>query len=357
MAKCVRCLIPDSVKGVILNADHICNFCHEYDEQNLSIEENARKQRSCDLEEAIQECKKYKAEYDCVVPVSGGKDSILLLYKLKIEYGLRVLAFTTDINIPSIAWDNITRTINKLDIDHIVYRPSKKFYEKLFRHLLKNQEERGAVYTISYVYAPLFEGDSIRIALEKQIPLVLAGYSPGQPEPARMLYEFSRKLLTKIDWTPPALKLSNCFSDEELSRFFNPQNYPDGTTFPRYIAPYHAWKYNQEEVMQNVVKLGLVKSIRHASPIFSNYPINWLLMYSDLINFGYNPYSPEFSKLIREGKANLNYWKVMGPIVDFMIRNKVLLGNHVKESQKWLKLSDEDLIINQPLGAYDPIIN
>lgn len=62
--------------------------------------------------------------------------------------------------------------------------------------------------------------------------------------------------------------------------------------------------------MRQVVNQGLVASSKHANPIHSNYPINWLLMYSDLRTFGYNPYAPEFSSLIRHGKANRNYWRI-----------------------------------------------
>jgi hypothetical protein len=190
--------------------------------------------------------------------------------------------------------------------------------------------------------------------MEKNIPLILAGYSPGQPEPERMLYEFSRKLICEVDWTPPALKTCGELDEKELSRFFNPNNYPRGTQFPRYLAPYHAWKYNQEEVMRKVVELGLVKSSKHASPIFSNYPINWLLMYSDLKHFGYNPYLPEFAALIRAGKANRQQWKFIIPIVDYMIRYKIYLGKEVKTSLEWLEISEDDLVINKTQGAYDP---
>ena len=34
--------------------------------------------------------------------------------------------------------------------------------------------------------------------------------------------------------------------------------------------------------MKKVVELGLIANSKYASPIYSNYPINWLLMYSDL---------------------------------------------------------------------------
>ncbi len=352
--KCRLCLITDKVPGVRIDDQGICNLCIAHNAHDNAASDQQRSHFEADLERALTTTRGV-AQYDCIVPLSGGKDSVYLLYKLKTDYPhLRLLAFTTDINIPPIAWDNIRRTIAKLAIDHVVYRPPESFYRKLFRYILKHQEERGAVYSVSYVYAPLFEGDAIKLAVEKQVPLVLAGYSPGQPEPERMRYEFSRTLIERVSWLPPELARSGEFSNDELQRFFDPQRYPQNTQFPRYLAPFHAWRYDQEAIMKRVVQLGLVRSSRHASPIFSNYPINWLLMYSDLKHFGYNPYLPEFAALIREGKASRKQWQVLGPIVDFMIKHKVLLAAEVRRSLRWLDLSEDQLSINKPHGAYDP---
>ena len=107
--------------------------------------------------------------------------------------------------------------------------------------------------------------------------------------------------------------------------------------------------------MKDLVKLGLVKNQNQANPIYTNYPINWLLMYSDLRHFGYNPYHPEFSALIREGKASRMYWKIMTPVVNFMIRNKMFLGRNVTSSLKWLGMTTDDLKLTKPKGAYDPV--
>ena len=272
-----------------------------------------------------------------------------------MDWNLNVLAFTTDVNLPELAWDNIRRSVAKLQVDHLVYRPPLEFYRRLFRFLLTNQEERGAVYTVSYVYAPLFEGDAMAVAVEKRIPLVLAGYSPGQPDPQRMFYEFDEALLWSTDWTPPGLAQAGSFSQAELGRFWNPRTRAECDFRPRYLAPFHVIDYEQDDVIEKVFNLGLVKARKNASPVFSNYPINWLLMYSDLKNFGYNPYAPEFSTLIREGRASRSYWQIMAPMVDLMIRRRLFLGRHVTEHQRWLGLSDEDLLINRPRGAYDPV--
>jgi hypothetical protein len=161
----------------------------------------------------------------------GGKDSVYLIYKLKTEYGLRVLAHTTDIDIGPVAKANIDRAVAKLDVEHVTYRPSMDFYRRLFRWLLMNQEARGAVHTISYVYASLFEGNSLRLAMEHDIPLILAGYSPGQPLPERMEYEFPRSAISEVDWTPPELIASGEFSEADLGRFWNPKRYRPGRRF------------------------------------------------------------------------------------------------------------------------------
>lgn len=353
MIRCKRCLLPSIVPDSKIDATGLCVHCRTYDPQHQALAPVPGTRD--DLERTLREARgQSPSGYDCVVPLSGGKDSLYLLYRLKNEYGLRVLALTTDIDLPPVAWSNIRRSLARLQVDHIVIKPSSAFIRKLFRFLLRNQEARGAVYTVSYVYAPLFEGDAIRLAIEKDIPLVLAGYSPGQPEPERMRYEFTPELISSEDWTPPYLKESGEFTEEELSRFYNPGRLTTPMRVPRYLAPFHAWDYDQNEVMRKVSELGLVKRSAHASPIVSNYPINWLMMYSDLKHFGYNPYTPEFSTLIREGKASLRQWKVLAPIVDFMIRNRVFLGREVTRRLRWLDLDENELRIAVPQGAYDP---
>ena len=108
--------------------------------------------------------------------------------------------------------------------------------------------------------------------------------------------------------------------------------------------------------MKRVAQHGLVERASHASPIHSNYPVNWLLMYSDLRHFGYNPYAPEFAARIRSGQANRLYWKFMAPFVDFMIRRKVLLGANTTRQLRWLGLAADELRITRPRGAYDPVL-
>jgi hypothetical protein len=338
------------VPGADIDAYGVCAHCRAHARTDVAAVARQREERKRDLEEALRDCRG-RGEYDVLVCLSGGKDSVYLLHRLKHDYGLKVLAYTVDMNVPDVAWANIDRAVARIGVEHVVYTPDRAFYREFFRYLLRNQDERGAVRTVCYVCAPLFEGYALKVATDKKIPLVVAGYSPGQPEPERMEYEFSRKMIAETNWTPPELVESGLFSAADLARFWNPFVYPAGTAFPRYLAPFHAWDYSQEKTMKAVVRLGLISDMKHASPVHSNCPVNWLLMYSDLKNLGYNPYAPEFSGLIRQGKASRLYWRIMFPVINRMIEHQVLLGKQVKTSLEWLGLRPEELVIRRKDGS------
>ena len=122
MKSCRRCLLPEAVPGADLDAHGICAACRTQPRQDRAWAERVREAREADLEGALQACRG-QGDYDCLVPLSGGKDSVYLIHKLKVDYGLRVLAHTTDIDIGEVAWANIRRAVDTLDVEHVVYRP------------------------------------------------------------------------------------------------------------------------------------------------------------------------------------------------------------------------------------------
>ena len=350
---CKKCLLSSNIPFSGINEANICIYCREFNVKTLIHAEEQRKLFEIDFEKAVRKIKDSVNDniYDCLVPLSGGKDSCYLLNILIEKYNLRPLAFTFDVGLAAVAWDSIERTIKKLDVDHVIYRPPEKTFKKIVKFLLQNQLSGGAVRTVDYEYAYLFESQALYMAMEKNIKYIFAGYSPGQPEPERMLYEFNRKIICDTDWTPGLLRESGLFSKEELSLWWNPNNFSKDKIFPQYIAPLHALPYNQDQVMKEVVSKGLVRSMKNANPVFSNFPLNWLLMYSDIKNLGYNPYTPEFSKLIREGKANRSTWKFFKFLVEIMIKYRIFLGKNVTTCLKWLDLDSSDLKITRKMKS------
>lgn len=339
---CGNCLLTDAVEGVALDSDGVCNLCRIWQHDGEHRQEKRRIRFERDLEKTLSQAKTQGGEYDCIVSFSGGKDSCYLLHRLVVDYKLKVLAYTSDFDIPPRTWENIRRTVSKLGVDHYVHTPSVDLYRRFIKYLLMNQGPKGAVHTVCYFWLDIREGDLLRFAVQKGIPLIFTGYSPGQPEADRMLYEMPRSRILQ-DWTPHKLFECGLFSADESAIFWNPERDKIPGTVPRVLAPFHAWKYDQGQITDKVVELGLVKDKTHANPVLSNFTLNWLLMYSDLKNLGYNPYVPEFSQLVREGKAGRLRWLLIFSFMNFMIKKKIGMGRYVTKSLADLGIKEEDL--------------
>lgn len=347
---CSQCLLDTCMPGVALGPGGVCEACARWqrDPSMAGVAQAKREAFERDLEATLAQ-KSPHSEFDCIVSFSGGKDSCYLLHRLVKDYGLRVLAYTNDFDIPTTTWDNIRRTIGTLKVAHHVEAPSLSFYRRFIRYLLQNQTSRGAVHTICYFWLDLREGDILRLAMTKHIPLIITGYSPGQPEPERMLYEMPQERIQR-PWVPRELFDLGIFDESEKTMFWDPSRYGEHATLPRIIAPFHAWEYDQADVTRRVCELGLVKNRWYANPVVSNFTLNWLFMYSDLKNLGYNPYKPEFSQLIREGRANRQAWRALFAAIDAMAQSGVLFGRHVQTSLQWLQLEPEQLRISEKSG-------
>jgi len=84
---CRRCLMPDSRPRVKFT-DGVCNACSYRDEYEKT-DWTEKKQEFAELLDRYR-----GAEYDCIVPFSGGKDSAAIAWRLKHEYGARPLLVT-----------------------------------------------------------------------------------------------------------------------------------------------------------------------------------------------------------------------------------------------------------------------
>ena len=72
MRYCQRCILPNTRPGIQIGSDGICNACVGHDEKDKLIDWDKRKAA---FEKIVDEAKRRDKGYDCIVPVSGGKDS------------------------------------------------------------------------------------------------------------------------------------------------------------------------------------------------------------------------------------------------------------------------------------------
>ncbi|HEY3272421.1 MAG TPA: N-acetyl sugar amidotransferase [Methanocella sp.] len=125
---CTRCVSDTTIPNIRFDADGVCNFCKIQDalEADSRLDEQ-NKARFTTLIEKIKREGRHK-EYDCVVGVSGGRDSTYVLYNA-LKLGLRPLAVHFDNGWNSeIAVANIKKATNKLNVDlHTVVADWEEF--------------------------------------------------------------------------------------------------------------------------------------------------------------------------------------------------------------------------------------
>jgi hypothetical protein len=113
-----------------------------------------------------------KGNYDCLVPVSGGKDSMYVLYMMAAVYKLKVLAYNFDNGFQSEkAMQNIKRAVKKLGVDLIIYKPKENVLYDLYRIFLVRAGEFCTPCNMLITTA------SHRIARQNRIPLIMNGGS------------------------------------------------------------------------------------------------------------------------------------------------------------------------------------
>lgn len=184
---CKKCVLPDTIPNISFDEQGVCNLCRHFDESRTQ-------EYSLDREEIesgmIRRIKKAGAgkTYDCLVLYSGGKDSTYMLYRLVNKWGLRVLAFTFD-NwfIAPETHLNIQRVLTKVDADHVSMKLSWEMNKSIFRAGLvdsdKTPRAKELAFMIGHACWPCFSqigSLALKTALEKDIPNIVIGTTPGQ---------------------------------------------------------------------------------------------------------------------------------------------------------------------------------
>ena len=166
MRYCKRCLQPDTRPGVYFSEDCVCGACLWEEEKQKGVDWDAREKELRDIAEWAKS--KHKT-YDCVIGVSGGKDSTFQALYAKEKLGLRVLLVNSEPDgITEVGKKNIENLINK-GFDCIKMRPNPIVMKELTR---RSFLEYGNIVKPSEY--PLWVS-AFRIALNFDIPLIIQG--------------------------------------------------------------------------------------------------------------------------------------------------------------------------------------
>ena len=163
---CVNCTLPSSSAVPLeFNEDGVCSSCATKGEAR-QVDWSRREKL---FKSMVDEYKSLGGDYDCLIPVSGGKDSYWQVH-LAIKYGLRPLLVTYNgNNYSETGLKNLKNMRDVFNVDHIFYTPSIGTIKKLNRLCQKligdmNWHAHAGIFTYP-----------IKVAVEKKIPLVIWG--------------------------------------------------------------------------------------------------------------------------------------------------------------------------------------
>lgn len=162
---CKKCVMPDSKPDLLLDDLGVCNACRSF-ESRAAVDWDERYQQ------LLKVLDKYRSpkggNWDCIVPVSGGKDSTYQVIRM-LQLGLNPLCVTsTTCDLSEIGRKNI-ENIKQLGVDYIEVSPNPLVRAKLNRiGLLQvgdiSWPEHVGIFTIP-----------VRAAVQFNVPLIVWG--------------------------------------------------------------------------------------------------------------------------------------------------------------------------------------
>lgn len=167
MRYCSRCVYPQIAVFVTVSDDGLCSGCRvNQDKPNIDW-----KDRGEQLREILEEHRGDKTgNYDCIIPVSGGKDSYFQTHVIKNVYGMNPLLVTYHGNnyLPEGEY-NLNRMREVFGVDHIIFKPSVPMLVKMNRAGFKVQGDMNWHAHCGITTYP------VQIAVKLKIPLMIWG--------------------------------------------------------------------------------------------------------------------------------------------------------------------------------------
>lgn len=130
LRRCSRCLLPETFPFIQFDGAGVCNYCHSY--------VPTQRKGEAALRSELEPLRTRNAQPDCLVPLSGGRDSCYGIHYIKNVLGMNPVAYTYDWGmVTDLARRNISRMCGALGIEHILISADIK---RKREHVRKNVE-------------------------------------------------------------------------------------------------------------------------------------------------------------------------------------------------------------------------
>ena len=178
MRFCTRCVMPDTRPGIRFDEEGVCSACRAYERRQTTDWEARWKEL-----EAL--CERHRGRgasgYDCMIAVSGGKDSHFQTHVLKERLGMHPLLVSVEDNFPmtEAGKHNLRNISEAFGCDIVSLKPNLRVQKHLMRLMFeKYGKPTWFVDRLIYTYP-------LHMAVRWEIPLLVYGenvsYEYGGP--------------------------------------------------------------------------------------------------------------------------------------------------------------------------------
>ena len=191
---CIRCCMPETQEGVKFDEMGVCQACQS-SEQKIHINWVEREKA---LRKILEDAKAQAGDnYDCIIPISGGKDSTFQLYVLTQVYGMKPLAVTFSHNwFSEVGWYNLLNSLERFNVDHVMFTPNRNLVNRIARRSLS-----GIGDACWHCHAGV-GAFPLQAAVRFKIPLLVWGESvaesSGRASYKDPVHKFDREYFTKV---------------------------------------------------------------------------------------------------------------------------------------------------------------
>ncbi len=329
--RCTQCILPSTFPGISFNDEGVCIHCQRYRGRDAAEKQMAKYEQK--FVQLLQE-KKKSSTYDVLVAYSGGKDSTYTLDVLVNRYEMRVLALTFDNTfISPRAEENIRNVCGALGADLFIVRPNPAILRKIFstaasRELYSAKTlERASTICTSCI--GIIKNIILRTAIEKEIPFVGFGWSPGQAPVQSSVMKTNARLMQS---TQQAIykPLHEIAGDAINPYFVTSEQFDHPEKFPWNVHPLAFLPYDEEKIVERIKQYGWEKP-DDTDPNSSNCLLNAYANQIHRKRYNFHPYVWEIANMVREGVMTREEGleKIEPPEVEHMVKySKDILDNY-----------------------------
>jgi N-acetyl sugar amidotransferase len=171
MKKCTKCLVPETVDTIVFDEQGVCSVCRQVEYKKEKIDWASRRKQ---LDEIIAK-HRGKGLYDCIVPYSGGKDSVFQLWYVVTQLKLKPLVVRYNHwGYRPLVEENNTRVFKKLGVDVVEFTTNWHVVREL---MLESLKRRGDF--CWHCHTGIYAG-VMHMAVRFETPLLIWGESTAE---------------------------------------------------------------------------------------------------------------------------------------------------------------------------------